>query len=150
MSFLSTLRLHSATEAPACVRSLRWHRLLSLTLLIAFLPSCFSWHEQGPTPEAAIKNLAPSTVRITRADRSKLTLRSPAVSGDSIVGQPVPAARSGATPRVAVPLGEVAGVATPRFNRLKTTGLVLATAGLAALLVCMAADCAYLFHEDPS
>jgi len=61
------------------------------------------------------------------------------VSGDGIVGQPVPAARSGA-PRVAASLGEVAGVATPRFNGLKTTGLAL----------CMAADCAYLFHEDPS
>jgi hypothetical protein len=107
MSLHSTLRLHSASEVPACVRSLRWHRLPSLTLLIAFLPSCVSWHEQGPTPEAAIRNLAPSTVRITRADRSKLTLRSPAVAEDSIVGQPVPAARSAATPRVAVPLGEV-------------------------------------------
>lgn len=138
---------HATSKLPGFVG---WRRSLSLVLLTAFLSSCFQWQAQGPTPEAAIKKAAPSTIRITRTDRSKLTLRNPVVARDSIVGQPVSSTPTTTTARVAVPLTQVATVSTRTFDGLKTFGAVIATGAIAILGLCMVEDCMYLFHEDPS
>jgi hypothetical protein len=84
-------------------------------------------------------------------DRSTILLENAMVVGDSIVGRQAAPGRGGSSrPRVSVPLTDVAEVASPRFNAGKTLGLVLGTAALALVVACLAADCAYMFHDDPS
>jgi len=119
-----------------------WQPLLSLVLVTTFLPSCVNWQAHGPAPEAAIRNLGASTVRITRTDGTQLMLWNAVMSGDSIVGG---ATRTG--PRAAVSLADVTEVATPHTDALKTGGMVLGTAGLAALIVGVVS---LLTYEDQS
>ncbi len=107
-----------------------WHRLVTSMLFIGFLPSCVSWQVQGPTPDAAIRDLGPSTVRVTRTDGNKLMLFNAAMSGDSIVGD---AAKTG--PRVGIPLADVTKVETGHTDALKTAGMAFGTAGLAVLIL---------------
>src|SRR5919106_1783546 len=81
------------------------------------------------------------------APRSCLTIQ---LWWGTVVGRPAAATRGSMPPNVSVLLTDVAQLATPRFNGLKTTGLVLGTGALAVLVACMAENCAYIFHEDPS
>ena len=51
------------------VWSARLRKLLSVSLLIAYLPSCYSYQELGPTPQAALQNPPESTLYITPGRR---------------------------------------------------------------------------------
>jgi hypothetical protein len=64
----------------------RLRKLLSVSLLIAYLPSCYSYQELGPTPQAALQNPPESTLYITRGGGSTVELRETATVGDSVVG----------------------------------------------------------------
>jgi hypothetical protein len=119
------------------------HRAGTLVgLILLALSGCTTWRTQGPTPEAAIRSLAPRTLRITRIDGSNLTLRNPVVSEGDLVAEPLPATRHGEASRVRIPLAEVVSVATPGINLGKTFALLLATGGatLVALGLLVAGD----------
>jgi hypothetical protein len=102
----------------------RQFRPISLAFLIACLPSCYQWQEQGPTPKAALENRRQSPVYITRKGGSITELRHVVIVGDSVVGEVVARRAGVARPRVAIPLSEVVGVRTRKLNGGKTAGLV--------------------------
>lgn len=61
----------------------------ALSILIAcswLLNGCHSWYTEEVAPASYIDSQHPAKVRLTLPDSSKLTLKSPAVRGDSIVG----------------------------------------------------------------
>jgi len=70
-------RLPAFPVEPAGVRvsPARLRKLLSVSLLIAYLPSCYSYHELGPTPQAALQNPPESTLYITRVEGSTVELQ---------------------------------------------------------------------------
>ena len=107
--------------------------ILPLTLL-AFLSACHKWVPLEPPVAQAITEQEPGTVRITLTDNSRVVLKEPRVSGDSLIAL-------GYT--VGVPLEEVQQVEAQRANTPATIGLVvgvilLVWAGLTAL--CAAED----------
>ena len=102
-------------------------------LLIAAFSGCMTWSMQGPSPEAAIRNLAPRTARVTRSDGSVVTVRNAVVTEGHLVAEPSPANPNGAASRVRIPITEVVSIATPRFSPGKTFALLLATGGAALL-----------------
>ncbi len=61
----------------------------ALSFLIAFswlLNGCHSWQTQEVAPAGYIQSQHPGKIRLTLQDATQLTLRSPAVVGDSING----------------------------------------------------------------
>ena len=70
----------------------------------------------------AIAEEEPGTVRVTLADNSRVVLKEPHVSGDSLIGL---------DDTVGVPLEEVQQVEAQRANTLATVGLVVGALALA-------------------
>jgi hypothetical protein len=61
-------------------------RLTVLVQLTSFLAACMTWRTEPIAPANLIANQKPSVVRITRTDSSRVTLREPAIRGDSLYG----------------------------------------------------------------
>jgi len=113
------------------------HRLLG-TVLLGHLVACTSWRTQAVAPEALVRDRAPSAVRITRIDHSRVVVHRPVMEGDSIVGRPNEGdSTHGGEAPVTVPLNAIESVAIKRFDVLETVGVVL----LVNLGWCVAARC---------
>ena len=122
--------------------------MVSITVMLVLLPSCFRWQEQGPTPREAITRLGPPAARITRTDRSKVVIHQPSIIADSIAGEAEPLKHGAPTTRIAVPLSRVATVATRRFDPLRTVGAGLGGAVFVLAVICFVEDCIPV--PDPS
>jgi hypothetical protein len=122
--------------------------MVAISMMLAFLPSCFRWQEQGPTPRAAMARIHPATARITRVDQSKVVVHRPSLSADSIVGEAESAKHDTATTRIAVPLSQVASVATHRFDPLKTLAAGAGGTVFVLAVICFIDDCIPI--PDPS
>ncbi len=92
--------------------------ILPLTLL-AFLSACHKW---VPLYTQAITEEEPGTVRVTLADNSRVVLKEPHISGDSLIAL---------DDTVGVPLEEVQRVEEKRANTPATVFLILGAAVLA-------------------
>ena len=125
----------------------RLRKLLSVSLLIAYLPSCYSYQELGPTPQAALQNPPESTLYITRGGGSTVELRETATVGDSVVGLGVPTRRVLPKPRIAIPLSDVSRVRTRKLEGGKTAGLL---GGLVAGAILIVGGAYALTYEDGS
>jgi hypothetical protein len=110
------------------------------TLLVTLLNGCTSWHVVELRPEQLLANRRPNAVRIQRADRTRVVLDSPHLSGDSLIGM-----TRGES--LAMPVSDITQIAVRRGNGLKTVGLILSIygAGFAVFgLACAAgADCSW-------
>ena len=97
--------------------------ILSLTL-VAFLSACHKW---VPLYTQAITEEEPGTVRVTLADNSRVVLKEPHISGDSLI-----AFEEGKEPQtVALPLEDLQRVEEKRANTPATVFLILGAAVLA-------------------
>jgi len=144
----SQLRLSPVVRCGTPGWRTRRHTALSLVLLIAFLPSCYRWHEEGPTPRAALQGASRHTVYLTRSGGSTVVLRNAVVVGDSIVGKREGVRTRDPRPRVVIPLAEVVRVRTRRgLNAGKTAGVL---AGLAAAAVLVTVVVYGITYEDQS
>ena len=100
--------------------------ILPLTLL-AFLSACHKWVPLEPPVAQAISETEPGTVRVTLADNSRVVLKEPHVSGDSLI-----AFEEGKEPQtVALPLEDLQRVEEKRANTPATVFLILGAAVLA-------------------
>ena len=73
---------------PSSVRLLRSRRPgASALLCLLHLTACHTWQAGMPTPAQFVEREHPDRVRVTRADGSIMSLESPAVRGDSLVGR---------------------------------------------------------------
>lgn len=91
--------------------------------LVAFLPACYSWQPVTVSPEEVIRDEQPLTVRLTSRDGSRMDVRNPSFSNDSIVGF----TDSGL---VRAASSEVELLEVSRFNFLKTGIAVVTHAGI--------------------
>jgi hypothetical protein len=107
-------------------------RALSLLLALAWLLNgCTSWRTQEVSPASYIQSQHPGKIRLTLQDSTRLTLQSPAVVGDSIVG-----ASGGDSALQAVPVSNVRSFEVRQTSAGKTVGLVFGiVVGAAAVLV---------------
>jgi hypothetical protein len=118
----------------------------ALSLLIAFswlLNGCHSWQTQDVAPAGYIQSQHPGKIRLTLQDATQLTLKSPAVMGDSIVG-----AVGGDSALQAVAASDVRSLEVRRVSAGKSIALGLGIAAgvfLALLGVyeisCSVSDC---------
>ena len=107
-------------------RQMRWTRLVSVLLVLAYLPACATYTVM-PDPASTLK--APQTelkqVQVTLRTGEQVTVRSPQVEGDSLRGTwPNSVAQS-------VALADVATVQVKRTSTATTAGLVLLSAAAA-------------------
>ena len=113
-------------------RSSRFVRRVVLPLtLLAFLSACHKWVPLEPPVAQAITEEESGTVRVTLTDNSRMVLKEPRVSGDSLVAL-------GDT--VGVALDDVQQVEGRRANVLATVFLV-AGAGVLALVGIVVVAC---------
>ena len=103
-------------------------RVVGCALLAGQLWSCTSWRVSEVAPRQLVEEQAPSRVRVTRANGTKLILANPKLQGDTLYGSD----STGATRGAGVPLADVKQVAVRRGDGLKTVGLVLGTAVVVA------------------
>jgi hypothetical protein len=114
---------------------------LSALMLASTLEGCTAWHSRPLEPAMFTAEKPPSEVRVTLVGGRRITLGSPALSGDSLIGVEYNAYQPSNPPaRVALPLAEVSEVAVRQGAPGRTTLLVLGI-GVGVLLV--AASAAY-------
>lgn len=117
-------------------RRSRCYQWLALLLLLAFLPSCTSWHTIPATSEAIQGPKPLSSIRVTLADHSTIVLDGPAIIHDTLVGLVVngpdlPVAPGGP---FRVPLDQVRQVEA-RHGDVGKTIVLLAGIGAAVAMV---------------
>jgi hypothetical protein len=120
------------------------HRLVAFLLLSVYSVSCSfsSWKPQQAPPEQVLTARHPDHVRVVTAAADTLELWNPRISGDSLVGSRSRVAAGTEGAPTGLPLSEVAWLEARSTN----TGLVIAAAGLTALMV--AAIIAYQTSDD--
>ncbi len=111
---------------PSSMRVLRSRRqAISALLGVLSLSACHSWQVGTPTPAQFVEREHPERVRVTRTDSSTVTLDSPAVRGDSLVGLLAGAPAGGDSARTTgLPLSNVESVAVKKASAGKTALLV--------------------------
>jgi len=112
--------------------------LCALALALAGATGCVfqvpSYRPMPATPEAFNAERAPS-VRVTRGDRSRLTLDAAVLVGDSLVGQASAQTAYGARKRLAVAVTDIRALEVRRTNwpaTIAVTGVATAAAVLVA------------------
>jgi len=96
---------------------------MAVLLLALQLQACHYWEPTFVRPPRVIAEEEPSQVRITRTDGEQVTLQSPWVRADSIVGQD----RSEA-------ISDIRQLGTRRFSPGKTVGLLFLGVALGFLI----------------
>ncbi len=114
-------------------------RLIACILLPCYLVACSSWKTQEASPQQVLEDEQPNKVRVTLADGSRVVLKEPVVSGDTLTGSVDGEQRS-------IPLADVADVEVRKAEVVPTVALVvLGTAavlfGLAVIVFCADGDC---------
>lgn len=115
-------------------------RIVAWAVVVTLLPACTSWRVAGPTPRDYFQTERPGEVRVTLSNNSQVSLRAPALVGDSLVGTVGGGLALGDTAhKTNIPLRDVRIVEARRFSIGKTLGLV-AVVGLIAMAACGAGD----------
>jgi hypothetical protein len=110
----------------------RVRRSTTVVLLLTFPPACY--HYVAPrdlTPQEYVAAKHPNQVRVTLADSSRVVLRDPWVSADSLGGRRMVQDARGALqvsdPRWAVPLSEVSRLEGHEYNNWGVAGIIAGT-----------------------
>ncbi len=101
-------------------------RIVACVAFLIYSLACTRWHVVGPTPADYLQTHRPSEVRLTRSDSSRISLRTPVLRGDTLVGTGVGGLALGDTARtLGIPLSAVRAMAVHQFSLGKTLGLYL-------------------------
>jgi hypothetical protein len=98
-------------------------RARPLLLLLCYASGCTSWQVQQIAPAQLVADRHPSTVRVTRADHSRLVLQQPAIVADTLVGAEA-SGRPAGEARIAV--SDVQRIEVRHVSAGRTIGLALA------------------------
>lgn len=112
----------------------------SALLLTILLSACATWHTVEAAPEVVIRDQAPRLVRLTFTDRPVYTLRTPTLSGDSVIGE-LASSPLAVPERQALPLGTISAVAVRRTDAAKTVLLIVGGALVLSLVQCALSQC---------
>jgi hypothetical protein len=113
-------------------------RVCLLGVLAVTSPACIDWRVQWIPPAKVLERQSPSRLRVVLTDSSRLEIRSPRVSHDSLIGRLLPDSLAWSSP-----LAGVAYVLVPRADVGATfvlVSLVLAVIGGVAGLAAYAAS----------
>ena len=149
-------------------------RAMAMVLLVGQVnAACMGWHTTGTSPQAALQEKPPKSIRLTMEDGSKVVLLKPAwrldgVSGEVEPGSPrttssppfpqwqpdsgeIPATmQSGRANRIVIPADQVRQVEVRRVQPATTVFAVLGGVVLFAVVGCAASDCMeYDFSYNP-
>ena len=102
-------------------------RRVTAALLVVLLTACHSWRPTAAGPHRLIATEQPSSVRVTLTGGEVVTLQSPTMRSDSIIG-----VLGGAV--VAVASGDVGLVEVRRFSIWKTIGFVYVSTAVASAM----------------
>jgi hypothetical protein len=107
-------------------------RTILLALSLSQLSACASWRVTSASPQQVMAEYRPSQIRVTRTDSTRLVLRHPRITGDTLYGanESRSARAEHATP-YAVALADVGQVAIRKGDAGRTTLLALGSAALA-------------------
>jgi SAM-dependent methyltransferase len=113
---------------------------VALLLGLSNLSGCTSWQEKEVAPAQLVADQHPSTVRVTRADQSRVVLQQPTIGGDTLVGM-VAAGRPRGETRIA--LADVKRIEVRHFSAGRTIGLAAAVPAVAlgVFLVTCTGEC---------
>jgi len=123
---------------------IRQLRPLSLVLLIASVPGCYTSHDYGPSPQAALQAQPNSKLIVRRKGGTNIEVDKAAVVSDSLVGLGLAPGPNLPRPRVAIPLSDIVRVRTHQFDGAQTYGIV----GVALLVPAFMIFAS--FQDDPS
>jgi hypothetical protein len=114
-----------------------WRKAAAPVLLGAHLAGCTSWRVENVPPAQLLQTKAPSEVRVTRPDDSKVVLIRPGIVRDSLWGWSRDA-------QLGMPLTDVTVIATRHGDAGKSValglGIVVGTVAAAAIY-CAATEC---------
>ena len=142
-----SFQMSGGISMPALAHPHPARRLCALMLLSAFPLACSTWSVQPTTPRDLIATQHPKSVRVTRMDHTRLVIVEPEISADTMYGFAERGLRlgRGARPsdgtrsRTGIPLSDVREIAVRRTDWAKTGFAGAAVAGVAALVITMAA-----------
>ncbi len=110
----------------------RFLRTATLAMLLVALPSCRSWQEWEGPPEAALRK-EHDRVRVIRGDGRQVTIVSPALAGDSLIGTSLFGPMGVPGGRIAIATAEIRQLQVHRISGGRTVWAIVG--GGAALLV---------------
>jgi hypothetical protein len=93
---------------------------------------CTSWRQVGLAPDPLVREQKPGAVLVTLLDSSRLVLRRPRITGDSLVGD-----SEGEKRRIAVPIDSVKAVAIRQLNGTTTALTVIGGVGVVFTALCL-------------
>ncbi len=96
-------------------------------LLLVLVTACYTWRPTTVSPQTLIATEQPSSVRVTLTGGAVVTLQSPTMRSDSIIG-----VLGGAV--VAVASSDVGWVEVRRFSIWKTIGFVYVSTAVASAM----------------
>lgn len=102
-----------------------------LLALVLGAAGCGTWGRR-PVPQPSSAEPLPTTVRVTRTDRSVLVLHEPSVQADSLVGF---AGDASPRTRVAVPLSDVQRIDGRKVSVVRTAGTTLAVLAVGTVVL---------------
>ncbi len=102
-------------------------RRVTAAFLVVLLTACHSWRPTAASPQRLIPTEQPSSVRVTLTGGEVVTLQSPTMRSDSIIG-----VLGGAV--VAVASSDVGWVEVRRFSIWKTIGFVYVSTAVASAM----------------
>ena len=113
--------------------SLRRYRPMAVLLLALHVQACTAWQPSTVRPPQLIEEEEPSQVRITRTDGGRVTIQSPWVRADAIVGRGV---RGSPRPweERSVVVSDIRQIETRRFSPGKTVGLFFLGAAIGFMI----------------
>ncbi len=97
-------------------------QMLCALLLISSLSACTTWRTESVTPAQLVDGEHPKSVRVTRTDGRHVTIFTPRVAGDSLVGS---GSSYGQGAHLGVALADIREIATSHPSAGKDVGLVL-------------------------
>jgi hypothetical protein len=127
---------------------LRFHPLRSVAavaIVLLAVPACRTWQEWTGPPAAALSK-KPERIRVTNSEGRQLTIISPVLEGDSLVGFPLFGPMGVQSPRTAIATSDIQRI---ELRGISGTRTALAVGGGVTLLL-VAAAAVEAAAEDPA
>lgn len=109
--------------------------IICLTAISPLLSACATWRLAPIPPAQLIQEQDPNQVRVRRAGGETMTLQSPELVQDSVVG-------TSRGSRASLPLSDVEAIEVRRISVFRTTALILGIVVVAVPAVTMFVGCA--------
>ena len=112
------------------IKQLSSRRMIGLMLLSTQLAACTTWRVQQLAPARLMTERHPNSVRITRADQTRLVIAQPTIVGDTLIGA-ADVTRLGAGKPLHVAVDDIRLIETRQVDAGRTIALFLGVPAVA-------------------